>query len=122
MCQWSKMVSTRMTKTLGILGTQENEDVLPVMEAYIKGQWVPKVYVDGGAQVCVMSENIMHRLGLEAQNKTEFKAKMAKNVSVKCVGVCKGVEITICGVKIATNLYVIPAKGEGYPIILEDLG
>ena len=29
--QWSKMVSTRMTKNLGILGTQENEDVPPVM-------------------------------------------------------------------------------------------
>ena len=26
--QWSKMVSSRMTKTLGILRTQENEDVL----------------------------------------------------------------------------------------------
>ena len=59
-CQWSKMVSTRMTKTLGILGTQENEDVLLVIEAYIKGQCVSKVYVDGGVQVCVMSEKMMN--------------------------------------------------------------
>ena len=69
--------------------------------------------MDGGAQVCVMSEKMMHRLGLKAQRKIEFKDKMANNVSVKCVGVCKGVKITVCGVKIATDLYVIPAKGGG---------
>ena len=43
---------------------------------------------------------------------------MANNVSVKCVGVCKGVKITVLGLKVATDLYVIPARGEGYPIIL----
>ena len=65
MHQWSKMVSTRMKKTLGILGTQEHEDVLLVMEVYIKGQWVSKVYRDEGAQVCVMSEKMMDQVGLE---------------------------------------------------------
>ena len=43
---------------------------------------------------------------------------MANNVSVKCVGVCKGVKVTVYGVKLAVDMYVIPAKGEGYPIIL----
>ena len=80
---WSKMVSTRMTKTLGILGTQENEDVLPVMEAYIKGQSISKVCVNGGVQVCVMSEKMMNQLGLEVSGKSEFKAKMANNVSIR---------------------------------------
>ena len=42
---------------------------------------------------------------------------MANNVSIKCVGVCKGVKVTVCGVKVAADMYV-PAKGEGYPIIL----
>ena len=112
------MVSTRTSKVMGRVETNQEEDVLPILEAYIKGQRIHKVYVDGGAQVCVMSEKMMHKLGLEAQRKTEFRAKMANNVSVKCVGVCKGVKITVCGVKVATDLYVIPARGEGYPIIL----
>ena len=43
---------------------------------------------------------------------------MAYNVSVKCVGVYKGIRFTVCGVKVATNMYVIQARGEGYPIIL----
>ena len=43
---------------------------------------------------------------------------MANNVSVKCVGVCRKVKITVCAIKVAVDMYVIPAKGEGYPIIL----
>ena len=43
---------------------------------------------------------------------------MENNVSVKCVGVCKGIRVTVCGIRVATDMYVIPAKGEGYPVIL----
>ena len=93
-------------------------DILPILEAYIKGQRIRKVYVDGGAKVCVMSEKMMHSLGLEVQGKSKFKAKMANNVSIKCVGVYKVVKITVCGIKVAENMYVISTQGEGYPIIL----
>ena len=66
-----------------------------------------------------MSEKTMHQLGLEVQGKSEFKAKMADNVSVKCVGVCsRRVKITVCAIKVAVDMYMLPAKGEGYPIIL----
>ena len=68
--------------------------------------------------MCVMSEKTMHHLGLEVHGKLEFKAKMANNVSVKCVGVCKAIKVTVCGIKVVVDMYVIPAKGEGYPIIL----
>ena len=65
-----------------------------------------------------MTKKMMHRLGLEVQGKSEFKAKMANNVSVKCVGVCKWIRVTVCGIRVATDMYVILAKGEGYRIIL----
>ena len=42
-----------------------------------------------------MSEKMMHILGLQVQGKSKFKAKMANNVSVKCVGVCKGEKIIV---------------------------
>ena len=117
--QWSKMVSTQASKVMGSVEAKKESDVLPILEAFIKGQRIRKVYVDGRAQVCVMSEKIMHHLGLEMHGKLEFKAKMANNVSVKCVGICKGIKVTVCGIKVAVDMYVIPAKGEGYPVILE---
>ena len=116
--QWPKMVSTRTSKVMGAIEARGNEDVLPILETYIKGQRIRKVYIDGGAQVCVMSEKIMHSLGLEVQGKSKFKAKMANNVSVKCVEVCKGVKIIVCGIKVEADMYVVLAHGEGYPIIL----
>ena len=116
--QWSQMVSTQASKVMGSIEAKKESDVLLVLEAFNKGQRIHKVYVDGGAQVCVMSEKTMHHLGLEVHGKSQFKAKMANNVSVKCVGVCKGIKVTVCGIKVVVDMYVIPTKGEGYPIIL----
>ena len=47
------MASTCTTKVMGSIEAKKDEDVLLVIEAYIKGQRIQKVYVDGGAQVCV---------------------------------------------------------------------
>ena len=112
------MVSMRKSKVMGAIWAKQNENVLLVLEAYIKSQSICNMYVDGKAQISVMSEKMMHPLGLEVQGKFEFKAKMANNVSVKCVGVCKGIKIIVCGIKVVTDMYVILAQGEGYPVIL----
>lgn len=45
--------------------SHQTGDVVPVLEAYIKGQRICRVYVDGGAQVCVISKKTMHQLGLK---------------------------------------------------------
>ena len=35
--QWSKMVSTRASKVMGSIESKKESDVLPVLEAFIKG-------------------------------------------------------------------------------------
>ena len=52
------MVSTRTSKVMGTIEAKKEEDVLPILEAYIKGQRICNVYVDGGAQVSVMREKM----------------------------------------------------------------
>ena len=118
--QWSKMVSTRRGKVrpVGLIKAHDQKDVVPTIEAHIKGQRISNVYVDGGAQMCVMSEKVMHRLGLEVSGPSAFKAKLANNVKVKCAGVIHDLKVKVCGVEVAIDVYVMPAKGEGYPLIL----
>ena len=57
--QWSCMVSIRNPKMVGSIVAQ-HKDILTIVKAQIKRQNISNVYVDGGAQVCVMSENVMH--------------------------------------------------------------
>ncbi|MCO5551799.1 hypothetical protein L7F22_005301 [Adiantum nelumboides] len=108
--QWSKMVSTRRSKSVNTLKAQVLEDDVPVLDTQIKGQRVSSNYVDEGAQVGVISEKRMHKLGLEVSGSAGFKAD---NVFVKYVGV-----VTVCGIQVGVDMYVLPARGEGYPIIL----
>ena len=58
--------------------------------------------------MCVMSEKTMHWLGLVVKNPSIIKAKMANNMSVDCVGKIKKVKITVCGIEVAIDMYVLP--------------
>ena len=49
---------------MGAILKTNMEDILPIMDAYIKGQHITNVYIDGGALICVMSEGMMHFLSL----------------------------------------------------------
>ncbi|MCO5572232.1 hypothetical protein L7F22_025984 [Adiantum nelumboides] len=89
-----------------------------MLDAYVKGQRVSNVYVDGGAQICVMTEQTMHRLGLKVNAPAPCKAKMANNSKVKCLGVINALKIKVCEIEVEVDVYVMPTKGEGYPIIL----
>ncbi|MCO5603765.1 hypothetical protein L7F22_057917 [Adiantum nelumboides] len=108
--QWSKMVSTRRSKNVNTLKAQVLEDNVPMLDTQIKGQRVSSDYVDGGEHVCVISEKTMHKLRLEVRGPFGFEGN---DVSVKYVGV-----VTVCGIQFGVDMYVLPARGEGYPIIL----
>lgn len=113
------MVSVRRksSKVINLVKADPNRDIVPFIEAHIKGQKIPKVYVDGGAQICVMTEKLMQRLGLKVDTPSLYKAKLANNSTVKCVGVIKGVKVNVCGLEAEVDMHVMPTKGEGYPFI-----
>ncbi|RYA39549.1 hypothetical protein DD606_25765 [Enterobacter cloacae complex sp. GF14B] len=118
--QWSKMVSTKRSKTkvAGAISRCNMDDILPIVDVNIKGKRVGNTYIDGGAQICVMSEAMMLQLGLEVDRPSPCKAKMANNAKVKCVGVVSAVKIKAFNTKVEVDLFVMLTKGEGYPLIL----
>ncbi|MCO5594098.1 hypothetical protein L7F22_048119 [Adiantum nelumboides] len=103
---------------MGFISGRNLQDITPVLNAYVKGQRVSNVYVDGGAQICIMTEQTMHRLGLKVNAPAPCKAKMANNSKVKCLGVNNGLKIKVCEIEMEVDVYVMPTKGKGYPIIL----
>ena len=65
-----------------------------------------------------MSEPIMHRLGLEVDGPAPCKTKLANNTNVHYVGVIKALKVKTLGTEVVVVFFVMPTKGEGYPVIL----
>ncbi|MCO5570181.1 hypothetical protein L7F22_023899 [Adiantum nelumboides] len=118
--QWTKMVSTKRlkTKAIGLVSSRNLQYITPILETYVKGQRISNVYVDGGAQICVMIEQTMHRFELKVNAPAPCKAKMTNNSKVKCLGVINGLKFKVCEIEVEVDVYVMSTKGEGYPIIL----
>ncbi|MCO5592397.1 hypothetical protein L7F22_046400 [Adiantum nelumboides] len=112
--QWIKIVSTRRVKTkaMGLVFGRNLQDITPVLNAYVMGQRVSNVYVDGGAQICVMTEQTIQRLGLKVNAPAPSKAKMANNSKVKCLGVINGLKIKARQDWGTDMLELQPHKGE----------
>jgi len=121
--QWSKLSSTRaskkkLPKSIGLVRSNVKSDVVPIVDAWVKGQRITNVYVDEGAQMCVMTKNLMYKLRLEVDTPSQSKVKLANNSSIKCVGIIHNLKIKVFDIEVAIDMYVIPTKGEGYHIIL----
>ena len=98
--------------------TNTKGDILPILDAWVKGQKVSRVYVDGGAQMCVMTERLMIKLRLDVDTPSQFRVTLENNASIKCLGVIKDLKVKVCDIEVEVDMYVIRSKGEGYPIIL----
>ena len=120
---WHKLASIRRVKVkmrdAHVVQLHKVNDVLPIVDAWILGRKVSKVYLDGGAQVCVMTEDTMHQLGLEPMGKSTISVKMANSAKVKCLGVIHNLELNVLGKRAIIDIHVMPTTKLGaYPIIL----
>ena len=59
----------------------------------------------------------MHHLGLEVDKPDPYKTKMANNTNVRCVGVIKALKVKNLGTEVVVDAFVMPTKGEGYPMM-----
>ncbi|MCO5551435.1 hypothetical protein L7F22_004938 [Adiantum nelumboides] len=119
--EMAKAISTRIPKKKGNvvrIAPVEMEDIVPTIDCFIKGTLVRKGLVDGGAQICIMTEATMHRLNLKIHKTPEVRVKMADNSKAKCLGMVRDVRVDALGVKQELDFYIMSSKGNGYPLIL----
>ncbi|MCO5607250.1 hypothetical protein L7F22_061443 [Adiantum nelumboides] len=93
----------------------ELPDICPVVNAWHKAVGMGEAYIDGGAQVCVITQSCVERLGLITCGSSRFRIRHAK---VKCLGLIKNLEIEVFSVKAMVNFHVMPAGLGAFPIIL----
>ena len=88
------------------------------MEAWHKGKSIGEAYIDGGAQVCVITHACVERFSMAIAGNSGFCIRMANHQKVKCLGMVKNLEIEVFNVKALVNFHVMPAGFGAFPIIL----
>ena len=89
-----------------------------MVDTWIHGRSVNKAYMDGGAQVCIMTEETMEQLGLQLIGKSLFSVKMENTSKFKCLGVICDLEINVLGQRAVMEIHVMPLNLGSYLVIL----
>lgn len=120
--QWKSLVNPLEKEprrgSVRVLSLEELSDINPVVEVWHKGRSLGKAYVDGGAQICVITQACVERFGLIIAGNSGFKIRMANHQKVKCLGMVKDLELEAFSVKTLVNFHVMPAGLGAFPIIL----
>ena len=101
-----------------ILALEELPDICPVVDAWHKGVGLGEAYIDGGAQVCVITQSCVEKLGLVMCGSSGFRIRLANHAKVKCLGLIKNLEIDVFNVRVLVNFHVMPAGLGASPLIL----
>ena len=120
--QWKKLVNPMEREpekgSVKVLAIDELSDICPVVDVWHKRKSLGQGYVDGGAQICVITQTCVEKMGLIVAGVSGFRIRLANHQKVKCLGVVKSLEIEAYGVKTMCDFHVMPAGLGAYPIIL----
>lgn len=120
--QWKQLVNPVEEEprrgSVRVMSVSELPDICPVVDAWHKGKKVGHAYVDGGAQICVITLACVEHLGVSITGHSGFKIRMANHQKVKCLGMVQDLELEVFNVKALVNCHVMPAGMGAFPIIL----
>ena len=120
--QWKSLVNPKEREpargSVRVLAMEELADINPIVEAWHKGKSLGEAYLDGGAQICVITQSCVEQFGLTITGNSGFKIRLANHQKVKCLGMVKNLELEVFSVKALVNFHVMPAGLGAFPIIL----
>ena len=92
------------------MGNNIQNDFDPQVDLQINELLIPKVVLDFGSQVNILTKNTWEKLGQPQLVKSEYYLKLADQGLIEPLGLCKNIETTIMGITIKTNFEVIEPK------------
>ena len=90
-------------------------DINPIINIIMGKSSKMQAYVDGCAQVCVMTEATCKEIGAEVTAKATIHMQMANHKRVKCLGIAQDVCVRVLGIDCMVDFYVMRAKENAYP-------
>lgn len=85
----NKSTNTRISKTISYRGQTSQNDFDPQVNLYIKGSLFPKVALDFGSQVNILTKRTWENLGRPRLVKSDYYFKLADQGLVEPPGLCK---------------------------------
>ena len=121
--EWKRLASSKKVKVheptkgeMDLRSVEELLDICPAVIAWCKGFNIGEAYIDGGAQISVMTQACMEKLGLDGSS--DFKLRLANHAKVRCLGRCMNIPVTVYGVTCNVYCHIMPAGMGAYPLIL----
>ena len=120
---WKKNDSTckhKKCKMSSLLVLQLLMRVFPVVNVRLNGTLVYEAFLDGGSGVNVLSTSLCAELGISNFESTPFFVKMADQHRVQPLGLVKGLDLDIVGIryKIAAVMLKMEDISGAYPLLL----
>ncbi|MCO5552989.1 hypothetical protein L7F22_006509 [Adiantum nelumboides] len=91
--QWKKLVNPIEREqdrgSVRVLAVDELPDICHIVNVWHKRKNLGQRYVDGGAQICVITQTCVEKMGFAVAGVSGFRIRMANHQKVKCLGMVK---------------------------------
>ena len=105
--QWKSLVNPTEKEpkrgSVPLMSLQKLPDICLTVEAWYMEKNMEEAYIDGGAQVRVITHACVEKFGLQIAGNSGFRIRMANHQKVKCLGMVQNLEIEVFEVKISCH-------------------
>ena len=110
----------RMSKIITYMSSNTQNDFDPQVDLQINESLIPKVVLDFGSQVNILTKDTWEKLGRPQLVKSDYYLKLVDQGLIEPLGLCRNVETTIMGISTRTDFKVIePREGrKSYPSLV----
>ena len=110
----------RIFKNIAYMSNNTQNDFDPQVDLQINESLIPKVVLNFGSQVNILTKDTWEKLGGPQLVKSDYYLKLADQGLIEPLGLCRNVEITIMGISVRIDFKVIEPRegGKSYPTLL----
>ena len=105
-------IKPRISKNIAYMSSDTQNDFDPQVDLQINESLIPKVVLDFGSQVNILTKNTWEKLGRPQLVKSDYYLKLVDQGLIEPLGLCINVETTIMGISVQVDFKVIePREG-----------